>query len=102
MNSYIIGTVYEPEVKEIDTKKGLMRRILFTLRSGRNSVNFTVWNGNKALYEAAEALSDGDCVCCIVGDSVDEKGRLQHYLNGVAFCPESLRDELRALFVDES
>lgn len=97
MTSFAIGKVVEPVSREV-TIKG-KKRMIFSLGLlvGRSCVPFDIFDDSPVFEKAAE-LQDGDSVIAVVGDSVDDKGKLRHYLNDIAEAPEGLRDQLRSLF----
>ncbi len=97
MNSFVIGKVVEPEMREFVSKKtGELRRIFaFGVLSGRNCEAFDVFDNDKA-FEKVQALKEGSTVVAVVGSSVDDEGKLRVYLNGVGPCPAELRSQLLA------
>lgn len=100
MTSFLIGEVLKPEITQVQTKNGLTRRFVMGLLSGRTSTTFSVWEGDN-LFKDVATLEHGDVVCAIVGDGLDNTGKLRHYLNGIALCDEGFRDSLNALFDKE-
>lgn len=97
MTSFLIGKILEPEEKEVKTKNGKTSKIELAILSGRCAVPFTVWQDSN-VYDSLASLNDGDLVCAIVGDGIDSKGRITHYLNRVAPCDADLRQMLLDLF----
>lgn len=97
MKSFLIGKSLEPEERMIDTKNGKRYLISTAILAGRSSVSFDVWQDDDT-FEKIRGMEDGDVVCAVVGDGLDNKGRIRHYLNDIALCPDEIRDSFRALF----
>lgn len=97
MRSFMLGSVLEPEVRTISTKKGDRDVLTLAILSGRTSVQFDVWEDDRNYRKFAE-FSNGDYVCAIVSDGLDDRGRIKHYLNDMALCSSELREDFCALF----
>lgn len=97
MNSFIIGTVLEPETSAFKTKTGDKLKLSFGLLSGRTSILFDVWSDDD-VFEKVATLSDGDSIIAIVAPAIDKNGHLRYYLRKCAEAPEGLRAELNGLF----
>lgn len=97
MKSFVIGRVLEPEERTVRTKDGDRKCFSLAILSGRFATQFDVWDDSK-IYDKLKGFYDGDEVCAVVGDGLDNRGKIKYYLNDIASCPSELRDEFRALF----
>lgn len=97
MRSFMIGSVLEPEIRSITTKKGDREILTLAILSGRTAVSFDVWEDDRNFKKLTE-YKNGDQVCVIVSDGLDDRGRIKHYLNDIAPCSDELREDFRSLF----
>lgn len=96
MTSFVIGRVVEPEVREI-TAKGQKRKVCSVgVLSGRNCNQFDIFDDSK-VFEKVSKMKDGALVLAVVSASVDNRGQLRCYLNGIGDCPDGLRNQLISL-----
>ena len=98
ITSFIIGVVVGMEHREITLREtGEMRQIAaFGLLSGRTCLPFDIFSSDK-MYSKVKDLSDDLAVLAVIRTSVDGRGRLRTYLNGICECPGDLRGDLRAM-----
>lgn len=97
MTSFLIGKLLEPEVRRVKTKEGNREVTEFAILSGKYATQFSIWDDAKC-YGKLQALKDGQAICAIVGDGLDNQGRVRHYVNDISICPDAFRSQLRALF----